>query len=591
MSDKNFLRSFQFLPRFSLLAGVGVICSLASVHAQQLTWTALSGDWTDDANWDGTAPVDNDTREIFFDSGEVNNNAVRTITFDIAGSEQVLRGGLWFSTRTTVSRPFIIDLQTKRLTLEGGTLLVSGGGGAADGPPRTIGMFQNGVVQVGTETTAASIQLGGYFAEANPKNTEYQLVFGANSVLDTVHTENIYVATESGDSGRTRLYGLDLSQAELRSRDAGGNVLQNTLGITGDMVVGFNDRNSVHGSTNFGTEGRIIFGAVEQINIGGDLVLGKYQRTSAGTDTVEYPVQGMLQFEAPSYTQPVQVNVGGNLELGVGDRSTGVINDTPDMEITIGSASDRSHIQLGYKNQSHGTTLPNGDTFGSVDPSGGTFDAWVTDLTVGVNTETRAGGSTTGVLNLVNSTLGTLDIAGDATIGQGIRARGIVSLQGGNAVSQNLIVGDATDTASVGRSLLSLNGTSWTVNNAFTVGESGDVVLGVVDNVINIDLTSDDPLDFTIATGGVISAEFNGAPGTGTFWALRQLGDQQDEFNAFLAGGENARLIGTGDYGHLAEVFFDGTHTYYGVMIPEPSAILLLGLAAGILPCTTRRRK
>lgn len=559
----------------------------ASLHAQTNTWNVLSGNWTVDANWNpATAPAAVENNNIFFNSSVVANNAVRTVTLNIAGDTQVLTGGLTFYNSSTVGRPFILELNNKRLILDGNILGMWGVNAVYTDSWRDVGAFRNGVVQVGTEENAASIQLGRNVEESNGFNATvtngYRLFFGEGSVLDTVNTANILVAgTNTGASARTRKYALDLSQAALRSRDGEGNVVNDTLKVTGSILIGNIEENQVHASANANNEGHVIFGNVQSIGIGQDLILGRYQRSAAGNNTISYYSIGTLEFAATNYSQPVVVNVGGDLILGYGDRAIGEVKDAPALNLTVGSASERSVIYAGFKNQSHGTTLENGDTSGSLVTPGGTFDAYLTELRVGVNTQTRAGGSTSGALNFSNSELGTLDITGDAIIGQGLRASGSLVLKGGTASSTTLSVGDATG---ANRSLLSLNGTSWTVSETFAVGALGDISLNVVQGVINMDLTSDDPLDFTIASGGLINAIFNEAP-AGSLWAIRQLGDQQAEFAAFLSG---SRLIASGDYANLAQVYFDGTHTYYGV-IPEPSVVLLF--AAGSLILLARRRR
>lgn len=579
MDNKLFL-----LCRSSLIAATLLFAFSVSLHAQK-TWSVLSGDWTVDANWAPTpAPTAVEASNILFDSATVNNNAVRTVTLNIAGETQTLTGGLTFENGSTASRPFILELNDKRLILDGNTLGMQGQLGSSE---RDLGTFRNGVVQVGTAENATSIQLGRDFAEANPSPSSnvvygYRLVFGEESVLDTVNTSDILVAaSKTGGAARNRKYVLDLSQAELRSRDGEGNVVNNALKTTGSIRVGNMEENTIANATTYKNEGRILFGNVQSIDVGGDLILGRYQRSSAGNNTISYYSIGTLEFAAASYSQPVEVNVGGDLILGYGDRAIGEVEDAPALNLTVGSASQRSVIYVGYKNQSHGTSFTNGDTSGSLVTPGGTFDAHLTELVVGVNTQTRDGGSTTGVLNFSNSELGTLDISGDAIIGQGIRAQGELHLKGGAASSVNLTVGDATGS---NRSLLSLSGTSWTVSNALSVGALGDISLNVMQGVINIDLTSDDPLNFTIASGGLINAIFDEAP-AGSLWAIRQLGDQRAEFGAFLS---DTRLTASGGYGNLADVYFDGTYTYYGI-IPEPPAFPLV--VAGVVALLLHYRR
>lgn len=557
--------------------------------------------WTDSANWlGGVSPSENEEALVLFRTTSSVNNQFYDVVLDIEGPEQVLRGGLHFDVVGNALRTVALDLNGKRLVIDGEKLVISGTASTA----RTAVRFYDGTLQLGTTENSASLRLGIEHANANETFT---VEFGDSSVLDTYNTRDILVSavdfSESyadWDSNRARRYILDLSQATLRSQEQLG-----ALAATGKLAVGESAHRLPHASIGGETQGRLVLGEVSLVQ-SADLVVGEQQRRSSngslnGGNAVVRNVTGILGFANETYSTPIELKVQDSLRIGVGDYANGgihkrqmvteiddddneilveVLSDAPAMNVTVGSEAQRGIILVGYKNQSHGggqyAELDNGVTSGSFVTQGGSFNAWLTELRIGQNTETREGGSTTGILGFGNSELGVLDIDGDAIIGQGLRAVGTLSLKSGLARSNDLIVGDTSGTEEV--SLLSLNGTTWEVENVLLVGVNGRVEIAVDGTSSGLDFLLDDSSSLLIQEGGVIDVRFDQAPDVGHLWGLRMSGDHKDYLESFLGEG----LVASGVFGESAIVFTDGGYTYYGITaIPEVSTISLLMLTAG----------
>lgn len=559
---------------------------MAMCAVDTLRWNGISGDWAVTGGWATgswdvityptplgdwspalTGPVANETRAILFDSSIVDNNTTRVVSFNPSTPVQVLSGGLYFLQRNTIVRSVEFQLEGTRLVLDGGELVFYGAGGTSGERPMTS--FHNGTVQIGGEDEA-SIWLGIEYVGQSSVN--HHVEFAAGSVLDTHNTKEILVSGIS--SQRTRNYVLDLSQAALYSGALSNPAeREGALVVSGNIGIGVSSQNSLHATTGKESNGKLLLGDVKLIRTGEDLIVGQYQRTAAG-NAIEYTVSGELDFTASSYVEPVVLDVGRDLRIGVGDRAQGEIQNAPVMEVTVGSLASRGVIYVGYKNQSH-STLDNGVTAGSFVTQGGTFNAWLTELRIGENTENRVGGSTTGVLGFGDSDLGVLNIDGDAVIGRGLRASGSFSLKGGLAQSNNLVVGDTTGTELV--SLLSLNGTTWEVENTLLVGENGRIEIILNGGSGGLDFLLNDSNSLQIEEGGVIDVRFDQDAGSEHLWGIRIGGDHKDYLESFL----NSGLIASGTYGSSAQVFTDGSYTYYGITaIPETSTISLFILTA-----------
>lgn len=276
--------------------------------------------------------------------------------------------------------------------------------------------------------------------------------------------------------------------------------------------------------------------------------------------------------------------VGTDFILGQGDNASGEFQNLPDtFHLTVGSPGERGVGFIAYNDRQQGDA-GNNPTTASIVSNGGTLELYFSEWRVGQNTidtgDPLTSGSAVGTFDFSAADLNVLDISGDAFIGVGVNAEGDVRLSGGDATSQNLTLGDAA-IGSSGR--LDLNGTVWTIQDTLTIGATGRANLELGLTSAGFDLTSDEAFKFDIATGGVIDASFEELV---QVWAVRMLGDQTALFEQYVGDG---RLLASGTYGSYAEVFFDGTHTTFGI-IPEPGSALLTLLALTGLLFGNRRR-
>ncbi len=554
-----------FIAPKKMFAGVvGLFCGLltaAPCHAQS-TWNKASSgswDWSDTGNWlDGSVPGNPEAGPVEI---RVPANSF-TILLDTPG-DQVLENGVAFKVGTTNFGQVTFDLQGKRLILDGGelALLISSGGSA-----RTAVAFHNGTVQLGTAEHSASVALNGPDTSINSG-----MVFGAGSIFNTTNTSSILIASNSYN--RLTGYTLDLSQATFQS-----GTTPDALVVTDSIAVGqglstspTSDRNKL---------GILKLGKASTLEIGQNLILGQNINSSGNSISVS----GSLELDAAT-EGPVALNIGHDLRIGVGDRVTGAISGSPlELNVQVGSAQtpieNRGVLYVGYKNR---TQKEDNSATGSFLAAGGSFEAYVRELRIGENNST--GGSAEGILDFGNSALQRLEVSGDATIGKGVNAVGSLSLKGGSASSETLTVGEST---SVSRSLLSLDQTTWSVSESLLVGALGTIEIIVVEGSAGLDLLSDEPLNLVIQPGGVIHVTFAAAPDTQNLWGLRLLGDYQGLLGGYL---ESHSLTASGAYGGSAQVFFDGTYTYYGIAaIPEPGAVVLFGFAGLLLTALYRRR-
>ncbi|HWL54666.1 MAG TPA: hypothetical protein VNQ90_19655 [Chthoniobacteraceae bacterium] len=554
--------------RVVVFAAICLLPLSGATRANAQTWTnntTGTWNWGDGGNWeDENAPANPADEPVLFDPGAIN----LTVVLNTEG-DQILRQGLELRQRTSVPGLVTMDLQGKKLILDGGALVLNANDSAKT--PLTVAAFSSGTVQLGTTEKAADLLLG-IEGMRNTANTKTML-FAAGSTLDTFHTANLLISTDGGSQSKN--YALDLSAANLRSGEA-----EKTLAVTDTLSIAQSWVDTP--TTDLRTKvGALKLGVVSTLAIGKDLIVGQYQRGETGGNSLT-EVAGTFDFAAAN-PEPVSMTVGRDLRIGVGDRATGAILNAPaTLHLAIGTeqtaVEDRGVIQIGYKNQSQGTVNPDGATSGSFvgGAEGGTFSAFVAELRIGQNT--RAGGSATGLLDFRHATLEQMVITGDAVIGDGVNAAGSLHLNGGVVTSDNLVVGNVTGSET---SLLSLDGTHWQVAGPLLVGGLGEIRLDIRNANGGIDLASDQAIDLTIQSGGLIRAQFHAPAGNETLWAIRMAGDQQERFQLYL---DNDRLVAEGEYGSLATLFYDGVHTYYGIAaIPEPSVAALFGLIAGAI--------
>ncbi|HWL52253.1 MAG TPA: PEP-CTERM sorting domain-containing protein [Chthoniobacteraceae bacterium] len=567
------------IPLLALMMGSG------SLHAQ-LYWNATGPgphDWSDTANWvddtdEPTAPLAPvESRKIYFGAspGATAANSY-TVRLDAEGGSQTLEGGMVFSGNASGSGTTVtMDLNDQSLILNGGELgwwreAATQYGG------NTIRFEGGGTLRVGA-VLAASIDLGRRYASFSTANqtTNNTLVVGAGTTFDTANTSNIWVAANGENFHHN--YTLDLQAATLRSGSQADTLkVANTIGAGVALATATNGNSSKNGV--------IRLGNLSLLEIGNDLILGQSNENKTGY-SYGGTYQGELVFSPTQGTTPVTVRIGRDLRLGVEENSTGVISTPEVMHLSVGSAETRGgKILVGHRAIVK-TVAAERDAVGSLVAKGGSFNAYIEELSVGFNANTHetegesTAGTATGTLDFSSAELGVLDISGSARVGVGREAVGTLLLAGGEARSASLTVGNASLTAA--RSTLGLDETLWSVSGDFLLGELGDVHISLGSQPAGLEVEG----SFLIADGGVMTVDFSSLGGEGFLWALKLAGEQQSLLEGYLLDGQ---LAGTGEYASLATVVQDGGYTYYGIAaIPEPGTYVLLfggtllGLAFG----------
>ncbi len=524
----------------------------------QYVWTKNSNgsyDWGTAANWkDSVLPPDTAAQQVRFDAY---TSSSPTVNLD---KDRQLNAGIFISGSTTNIGTLTLNLAGHRLTINGSDLLIDPNSTFASN--RTTTTFTGGTLQLGGASSANFI-VGAPSGEgyAGTATSTIGVAFAAGTTLDSANLGNLQVAA----SAATRLQNLelDLSAATLVSGAEAG-----ALKVGQSLIVGHSSTTGPAATRH--KYGSLKLGIVSNVEVGGDLLLGINARTNGSATNA----RGTLTFSNALEQGAATLSVGGAFRLGVGAGSEGTIAQAPaTLHTAIGTELSRGGaFHVGYK-----ATAAVGDATGSFVAQSGSFNAWITELRIGQNT--GGTGEVSGVVDLRNTTLGTLDVAGAAIIGGGTNAQGELRLRGGAANSTSLTVGAAAG-AELSRSLLSLNGTEWTLSESFTLGALGDLFLTVTEGGAGgLTLLSDQVGSFAIEAAGGNHGTLNIAfESTGSAWGLRLAGDRTDLLETYL---EDQFIVAGGTYGNQAVIWQEGGFTYLGyTAVPEPSTFFLAGLLA-----------
>lgn len=527
----------------------------AAVAQGQLTWNAGGTDnlWTNPDNWvDGEVPQPDESDAVLLPDGSPASTSYN-VELD---RDQIIRGGF-----ARIVRNSTFDLGGHSFTIDGGEFY--------QGESRINNMiWTNGNLVLGG-ASATEVNLLTDRSGIGATEIMRVMVFTDTVEVNTANVSSLTMAVRSGN--RTTLLTVDMSEASFAG---------NTLVVNGPLYSGGYSGSS----SSRGGEGILLLpDSLETFSTGG-LTLGQNSGGGAAV-TAANPTFAIGEIDFGGGSE-LSANISGDFVLGRGDNVSGTLTNLPSaLHLTIGDASDRVVAHVAYKNQSQ--PLANHEAVGFVVSNGGTFEAHLTELRIGQNTidtgDPGTSGGADGLLDFSAATLSTLDIAGDALIGVGVNAEGDLRLAGGEAVSQSLTLSSG-QSGSSGR--LDLDGTLWTIGDILSVGAGGQANVMVGLTSAGFDLTSDEAFQFDIAMGGVIEAPFEELVQA---WAVRMLGDQTTLFDQYVGDG---RLVASGTYGSYAEVFFDGTHTVFGI-IPEPGVVslILVGLGSLLLGrrCPCRR--
>lgn len=554
--------------KFHRALGLGMIVSgivtAGGLEAADLSWSntgAGTHDWMTGTNWAGGNPPDSpETDRIVI--RPTTSSSPQTVRFNVSGT-QTLQGGMLLNPNGSNS-PLTLNLDQNTLIFDGGALEIFRENSTALNSSLTI---SNGRVQLGTEANAAEFLVGLNSVYNSTMPNMKWVVFDSTAILDTKNLSAFTLVT--GDD-RVQSLGLDLSAATL----ADGK-----LAVNGNLRVVYKGAGLVSSPRTWIGLLKLPTAGDYAVEVGGNLEVAVNLKQPHASNGIIGTAQASLDLGGG---EEASIEVGGSLILGHGDRATAAVVNLPDaLDLSVGSESVRGGvIYAGYKDRSQGTTGSNsdGDTSGTLVSAGGTFAAYATDLRVGQNT--RAGGSATGVLDFSAAELSVLDVSGDAFIGVGVEAVGMLLLRDGAATVANLTLGDSTAETD---SVLGLNGTLFEVRESLSLGSLGQVNVTVGADSAGLDLLSSDPLDFTLASGAQILVTFTGAAGGEDIWGLRMAGADVEQLNLLQGYLSDGRLVATGLFGGQAVLFQDGAHTYFGLQaIPEPGTVLLLA-AGGLL--------
>ena len=198
--------------------------------------------------------------------------------------------------------------------------------------------------------------------------------------------------------------------------------------------------------------------------------------------------------------------------------------------------------------------------------SGGTFTAWLTSAAIATSASNFEASLGTATLDLSAMDSVMIDCSGTMTIGESTTELGrfaaTVKLPAGSVMTDELRlgVGGAGDRSA----LLQLNGTTFTVATAATLGDVAMLETNVGASPCGLDLL--DGTALSIAEGGVINVIFTEAPaGSGIHWGLRWEGDHATELAGLIDGGKLS--IDDAALPAPAAVFVQDNVTYVGVAV------------------------
>ncbi|HWL53377.1 MAG TPA: hypothetical protein VNQ90_13150 [Chthoniobacteraceae bacterium] len=548
--------------------------------------------WSTGTNWkEGEAPALVEDAEVaFMDNNVPTSLTGYTVVLDIGEEVQTLRGGLTLSGYYNAGNPFTLnfDLNDKRLILDGGRL--SFWRAAGSGVKANTWLFSHGTLQVGTADNAATIDLGtnhwsSAIATARQANS---LKLGSDATFDSVNLGSLQIVANTVSLGQQFM--LDLSEANLVSGSE-----QRTLKVADAINIGVAQSTTLNNSNN--KQGELRLGELSHFQTT-DLTVGRSFEGSL-TSAADATSAGILRFLA-TQTGVLNMKVARDLQIGAGKNASGQVLDAPlKLNLTVGDAAtptaQRGVLHVGYL-QSVGSTGNAGDTTsGQFIAREGSFNAYVSELKIGVNEHLR--GKVDGNVDFSQMELGVLDITGDAAIGKGINAEGRLALSGGQVFSKNLVLGAATESSTgdplwtLERSGLSLDGTLWTIENNLTIGAMGDLELrlGPDPSLAGLDIGLGLTLEAVGSQKGTLAIYFDTDGSEGMLWGLRIAGNDHDELLADYI--ESNQLLALGEFGSLATVFTDEQYTYYGIAaIPEPGFVTLCGAGLLILLAPRLRR-
>lgn len=568
--------------------------------------------WTDTANWaDGNAPAATETETVRIWQESTNE---RTLVLN--RMNQVLQGEFQLSVGNATGNRLTFDLDGHTLVNEGNLVTMvnnTNSGGLAI--PLTI---TNGSFQFGTSIGASDLLVG----TSRWNGDERTILWTADSVLDATNLDNFDMASHTGNNLRRNVI-FDLSAATVNS-----GATSNALIVNDSINIG---RILSISSTNDGLQrgqlllpGSVTLVQADNVRLG-ETIVSDVEDSSVGAE-------GVIDFGGGSTATTLAV--ANDLSLGFGHQGVGSLDDLPDtFHLTVGTSSVRGgEIRLGYKDRVNASETKQ-NVEGTINSNGGTFNAWITNLRVGQNTQTE--GSSIGTLDMAAAALGTLDVSGGIFVGVGDNATGDLRLNDGTVTADSITVGTAGGTGELHLSgTLSLGavptitiGAGGTldvsaVTGGFTLGagqtlEGAGTVAGAMTVAGTLSPgTSIGSLtvgDLTLADGAVIEWEFEdsdtydrllAAPGTsltlpaaGTVTLnIRGLGAQDiqpgDRFALYNGtvvnfDAERFNLVNHSDF---AAGFRIEAGSLELVAIPEPGALGLLLLGAGLLWRLQRRR-
>ncbi len=573
-----------------MLRVLAVVCAangLAGGRAEaQYSWTQTAPgtwNWETAGNWAGNnAPPAVATAMVSVPITPTAVTGTQRINFH---NDQVFQGGFRlgnYQTTLTINLQDTVNPATSySLLIDGGTFHM--GTSSERNGGTSLRFTGSGSVILGTGSNQANLQAYATAGSSVGTGGTRTIVFDAGTTFVTRNVGAFTVGSNINGSANISQNGaLDLSQATLMGWSSSSSSLEaGWLTVNGALGAGLGAHASAP-APNVAVGTIILPSSVARITAD-SLTLGRF--VVAATVNSNSSSTGTLKLGNGA---SAVMEIAHDFNLGRGEAATGSITDLPtQLHLKVGrDAGDRGAVYVGYRDVVFTSTNAGSNHYvsGTLVSEGGSFNAHITTLNVGVNTIATAGSTAYGMFDMSSAELGLLDVSGQIRIGSGTGAQGTLKLSGGAASSASLSLGESTGLANIGenRSQFSLDGTSY-VTGSVTVGDFGDLRIIVGAGSSGIDITGDEDLDFSISGLGKVTVEFNSDD---VLWGIRMAGDQRALFEGYLS---TDRLAALGTYADQAFVRFDGQYTYYTV--PEPSTWCAMILGAAVCGWAGWRRK